>query len=74
MLQRRVKILAPVPARVAHILLKAPGVRVVGPLAAIVPLPEGPRGVAGLQKVIRHRLHVRVQALLPRGHAQHAAS
>src|SRR4051812_34100966 len=71
MLERRIEILAPVAGREAVILLKAARIRMVGPLAAIMPFAEGAGHVSGRLERFGHRSLVEVQPLLPGANAAH---
>ena len=73
-LQRWVEILTPVTTCVAHILLKPTSIRMIRPLAAIVPFAEGPRGITACQKAVGDGLLIRVHPLLSRRDPQHPAA
>ena len=73
-LERSVEVLTPVTGGIAPEGIKAAGERVIRPLAAIVPLAENPRHVAGGLKGIRESLFVEVHALLASGDAINSES
>ena len=64
LLERRVEILAPVAGRVAAESFEPAGERVVGPLAAVMPLAEDPGGVTRRPEGVGDRLFRQVHAFL----------
>ena len=72
--ERRIKILAPMAAGVADILVKTARTRVIRPLAAIVPLSERTGRVACGFEIVRDGLFIGAHAFLALGNAQHAAA
>src|SRR5205085_2768529 len=64
-LQWRIEILAPVTGRETVVFLETARVRMVGPLAAIVPFAKGTRRVTGRLEGLGNGALVEVEPLLP---------
>ena len=73
-LEGRVEVFAPMAGGVAEVFVEAAGLRVVGPLAAVVPFAEGAGGVAGGFEGVGEGFFVEVETLEAGGDAAHAGA
>src|SRR6187399_1186649 len=71
-LERRIEVFAPVAGGKPVVFIEPARVRVVRPLAAVVPFAEGARRVTRRLEGIGNRLLVEVHLLLPGRHTAHS--
>src|SRR5207247_2450582 len=73
-LQRRAEVVAPVARAEAVVIVEAAVVGVIGRLQAVVPFAISCGSIAGRFERLGDRLFVKIEPLLSRGNAPHAAA